>query len=130
MVGNEIPGIPNRWLNPRPAELLSHFQASLRRRTSRWVSNTLSDETETHSSAALALNNPFTYKKNLPVLHLRGGNDTTSPESHIETVRKVLPWGKIITYEGAGHWLMVEKKEEVTRDVLDWLSGVELKSKL
>jgi len=45
-------------------------------------------------------------------------------------MRKVLPWGKIIAYEGAGHWLMVEKKDEVTRDVLDWLTGVGAKSKL
>jgi len=45
-------------------------------------------------------------------------------------MRKVLPWAKIITYEGAGHWLMVDKKGEVIQDVLDWLSGVGPKSKL
>jgi len=80
--------------------------------------------------ATLAPNLPFAYKKGLPVLHLRGANDATSPEQATEIMRKVLPWGKIITYPDAGHWLMVEKKDEVTRDVLDWLSGVGHKSKL
>ena len=70
------------------------------------------------------------YNSGLPVLHLRGTNDATSPESLLGIVRKVLPWGKIIAYEGAGHWLMLEKEAEVTRDVLDWLTDVELKSKL
>jgi pimeloyl-ACP methyl ester carboxylesterase len=45
-------------------------------------------------------------------------------------MHKILPWAKIITYAGAGHWLMVERKEEVTRDVLDWLSDIKRKSKL
>ena len=46
-------------------------------------------------------------------------------------MRKVLPWARMVTYEGAGHWLMVEKKDEVTRDVLDWLTdSVGPKSKL
>jgi len=77
-----------------------------------------------------APNLPFAYKKGLPVLHLRGTNDATSPEYSMRAVRKILPWGKIITYEGAGHWLMLEKKDEVTRDVLDWLGDVGIKSKL
>ena len=58
------------------------------------------------------------------MLLLRGGNDATSPEFAVRVMRKVLPWGKIITYEGAGHWLMLEKKDEVIRDVLDWLSDM------
>jgi len=45
-------------------------------------------------------------------------------------VRKVLPWGKIITYEGVGHWLMLEKKDDVIKDVLDWLTDARLKPKL
>ena len=70
------------------------------------------------------------YNSGLPVLHLRGTNDTTSPESLLGIVRKVLPWGKIIAHAGAGHWLMLEKEAEVIRDVLDWLTDVKLKSKL
>ena len=77
-----------------------------------------------------APNLPIVYRKGLPVLHLRGANDATSPESLLQIVRKILPWGKIITYEGAGHWLMVERKDEVIQDVLDWLADVGLKSKL
>ena len=81
-------------------------------------------------SVALAPNLPFAYKKDLPVLHLRGGSDTTSPEFAVENMRKILPWGKIITYEGAGHWLMVERRDEVIRDVLGWLTDIRPKSKL
>lgn len=66
----------------------------------------------------------------LPVLHLRGLDDATSPEVPFEIARKALPWGRIITYEGAGHWLMLERKDEVIRDVLNWLADVKLKSKL
>jgi len=73
---------------------------------------------------------PFVYKMGLPVLHLRGLDDATSPEVPFEIARKVLPWGRFITYEGAGHWLMLERKDEVIRDVLDWLADMKLKSKL
>jgi pimeloyl-ACP methyl ester carboxylesterase len=93
-------------------------------------STTSNDEAEIHPSATIAPGLPFTYKKDLPVLHLRGANDITSPERSLETARKVLPWGKFITYEGAGHWLMLEKKDKVIRDVLDWLTDMRLKSKL
>ena len=40
--------------------------------------------------------------------------------------RRLYPTAKIITYEGAAHWLMIERKEAVTRDVLDWLYDVGL----
>ena len=40
--------------------------------------------------------------------------------------RRLYPAAKIITYEDAAHWLMIEKKEAVTRDVLDWLYEVGL----
>ena len=42
-----------------------------------------------------------------------------------ETCR-LYPAAKIITYEDAAHWLLIEKKEAVTRDVLDWLGEVGL----
>jgi soluble epoxide hydrolase/lipid-phosphate phosphatase len=81
-------------------------------------------------SSSPAPNLPFAYEKDLQVLHLRGSNDATSPEVALNVMRKVLPWAKVIIYEGAGHWLMVEKKDEVIRDVLDWLNGIGPKSKL
>ncbi|KAF9782169.1 Alpha/Beta hydrolase protein [Thelephora terrestris] len=78
-----------------------------------------------------APNLPFVYKESVPVLYLRGSNDATSPEQVVGVMRKALPWARIVTYEGAGHWLMVETKDEVTRDVLDWLTSfVGHKSKL
>ena len=66
----------------------------------------------------------------LPVLQLRGLSDATSPEVPFEIARKALPWARTITYEGAGHWLMLERKDEVIRDVLDWLTDMKLKPKL
>jgi len=77
-----------------------------------------------------APNLPFAYKEDVPVLYLRGANDATSPELVVGVMRKALPWAKIVTYEGAGHWLMLEKKDEVTREVLDWLAGMGPKPKL
>lgn len=35
---------------------------------------------------------------------------------------KKLQGAEIKTYEGAAHWLMIEKREQVTEDVLDWLA--------
>ena len=92
--------------------------------------STTSSVNETETIPPLAPNLPFAYKTDLPVLHLRGANDATSPEPMVKTMRKILPWAKIITYEGTGHWLMVEKKDEVVRDVLDWLADMGPKPKL
>ena len=59
---------------------------------------------------------------------MRGAKDITAPDLIVDIMRKALPRTKIVTYEDAGHWLMLEKKDEVTRDVLNWLADCELKS--
>jgi pimeloyl-ACP methyl ester carboxylesterase len=80
--------------------------------------------------AIWALDPPLAYKEDVPVLHFRGANDVTSPELGVKAMRKVLPWTKVVTYAGTGHWLMLEKRKEVTRDVLNWLGDIGRKPKL
>lgn len=69
---------------------------------------------------------PEVYEKGTPVLFLRGGKDGTSSKAGMRETRRLYPTAKIVTYEDAGHWLMIEKKDAVTRDVLDWLCEVGL----
>ena len=69
---------------------------------------------------------PETYRKGTPVLFLRGAKDGTSSKAVMRETRRLYPAAKIITYEDAAHWIMIEKKEAVTRDVLDWLCEVGL----
>ena len=75
-------------------------------------------------------NLPPTYAVDIPVLFLRGTADSTSPETDIGLMKKLLPQTKVINYEGAGHWLMYQEKENVVKDVLAWLSESSLTSKL
>lgn len=75
-------------------------------------------------------NLPSTYAVKIPILFLRGTADSTSPEVGISLTNKFLPHAKVINYEGAGHWLMYQEKENVTKDVLAWLSVSNLTSKL
>jgi len=75
-------------------------------------------------------NLPSTYAVKIPVLFIRGTADSTSPEVHVGLMKNFLPHTKVINYEGAGHWLMYQEKENVTKDVLAWLSVYNLTSKL
>lgn len=58
-----------------------------------------------------------TYREETRVLFLRGGKDKTSE------VGGELQHMEVIEYDDAAHWLMIEKKEEVTKDVLKWLNA-------
>lgn len=64
----------------------------------------------------------MTYAVKIPVLFLRGAADPTSPESRIGLMKQLLPQTKLISYEGAGHWIMYQEKDRVVKDVLVWLS--------
>jgi len=77
---------------------------------------------EPADSGIPADNLPPTYVVNIPVLFLRGTADRTSPEAGVGLIKKLLPQTKVINYEGAGHWIMHEEKENVVKDVLSWLS--------
>lgn len=87
----------------------------------------LLDRTVTHPLHSIAPNLLSRYKEDVPVLFIRGANDITTPDLIVDIMRQALPWTKIVTYEGAGHWLMLEKKDEVTQDVLNWLADFERK---
>ena len=67
-------------------------------------------------------NLPPTYAVQIPILFLRGTSDLSSPEVGVDLIKKVLPQTKVINYEGAGHWLMYQEKDNVMKDVLAWLS--------
>ena len=69
---------------------------------------------------------PQTYRQGTPVLFLRGAKDGTSTKAGMRETRRLYPTARIITYEDAAHWLMIEKKEAVAMDVLDWLCEVGL----
>lgn len=75
-------------------------------------------------------NLPITYAVKIPVLFLRGIADSASPEVGVHSIKKFLPQTKVISYEGAGHWLMYQEKDRVVKDVLAWLSESSLTAKL
>ncbi|KDQ64432.1 hypothetical protein JAAARDRAFT_52384 [Jaapia argillacea MUCL 33604] len=62
----------------------------------------------------------------LPVLFLWGTKDPASMPAHVERSRKFIPRLQDFALEGKGHWLMVEAKDVVTEQVLDWLDRLEL----
>ena len=62
----------------------------------------------------------------LPVLYLWGTKDpTTTPES-LKVSRMMIPKLKDISFEGVGHWIMVDAKEEVIKNVEGWLDELSL----
>lgn len=65
---------------------------------------------------------PTTYEVEIPVLFLRGTADRTSPEARIKLMSQLLPQTKVINYEGSGHWLMYQERDNVVKDILSWLS--------
>lgn len=68
----------------------------------------------------------MTYAVDIPVLFLRGTTDRASPEARTGLMKKLLPQTKVINYEGSGHWLMYQEKDNVVKDVLRWLSDSKL----
>lgn len=60
----------------------------------------------------------------IPILTIAGTNDPTCDLVALESTKPMLPQQQVILYEKAGHWLMVESKEDLLRDVNVWLSAV------
>ena len=50
-----------------------------------------------------------------------GTADSTTVASVIEKSRKFISRLQDVAFEGRGHWLMVEAKDEITDKVLSWL---------
>jgi len=66
---------------------------------------------------------PSRLPASLPALFIRGTEDASSPPEHARRAKKFVPSLRMVTLNDAGHWLMVERKEEVTRIVGDWIAA-------
>ncbi|TFK25957.1 alpha/beta-hydrolase [Coprinopsis marcescibilis] len=60
-------------------------------------------------------------RNDLPYLFLWGTDDLTVVTSVIAKSNKFIARFQDVAIEGKGHWLMVEAKEEVTTQVINWL---------
>jgi soluble epoxide hydrolase / lipid-phosphate phosphatase len=67
------------------------------------------------------VNLPSRLPASLPALFVRGTVDPTSQLRHAIRSKDFVPSLKIITLDGAGHWLMVQRKDEVTTLIADWI---------
>jgi esterase len=52
-----------------------------------------------------------------PVIFLRGGNSDYVPESDFKDILHVFPAAEIIDIPGAGHWIQVDKPDEVVKNI-------------
>ncbi|KAG5339146.1 hypothetical protein C0989_005376 [Termitomyces sp. Mn162] len=64
---------------------------------------------------------PANLSPSLPVLFMWGTADSTAVPTAIEKSRKFITRLQDVAFEGRGHWLMVEAKDEITEKVLSWL---------
>ncbi|TFY54888.1 hypothetical protein EVG20_g9527 [Dentipellis fragilis] len=70
------------------------------------------------------VNDSLGIRADLPVLCLGGANDSTGTPEQMESSRRFIPQLQATTFEGVGHWLMLEVRQEVTEKVLSWLNEV------
>jgi len=52
-----------------------------------------------------------------PVIFLKGGNSDYIPECDFRDIRHVFPASDIIEIPGAGHWIQVDKPDEVVKNI-------------
>ncbi|KAG6830513.1 hypothetical protein H0H92_000354 [Tricholoma furcatifolium] len=67
---------------------------------------------------------PSHLPSNLPILFIWGTHDPTCTPFVISKSKKFIKF-QDVAFEGKGHWLLVEAKEEVTEKVLSWLKEVQ-----
>ena len=53
-----------------------------------------------------------------------GDRDPTKNQVALDSTRKAVPQTKIVILEGVGHWLMIEAKEAVIKELTGWLDDV------
>lgn len=63
-------------------------------------------------------------RPDLPVLTIIGDRDPTKNQPALESTRKAVPQTKIVILDGVGHWLMIEAKDAVIKELTEWLSDV------
>ncbi|KAG6884826.1 hypothetical protein C0993_007999 [Termitomyces sp. T159_Od127] len=64
---------------------------------------------------------PAKLSPNLPVLFMWGTADSTVAPAAVQNARKFIAQLQDVAFEGRGHWLMVEAKDEITNKVISWL---------
>ncbi|KZT62779.1 alpha/beta-hydrolase [Calocera cornea HHB12733] len=69
------------------------------------------------TAANLKQNLPAT----LPALFFHPGSDPTSPQSSVDAMKPLVPNLEILQCKGAGHWLLLERSDMVTRKTIEWL---------
>ena len=57
-----------------------------------------------------------------PTLYLHGSEDGCMGVEVAESVRTLSPWAEVRIIEGAGHFLQLERPDEVAAAVLGWVS--------
>ncbi|KAG6861576.1 hypothetical protein C0995_014872 [Termitomyces sp. Mi166 len=67
---------------------------------------------------------PTNLSPHLPVLFMWGTADPTTASSVIHKSRKFISRLQDVAFEGRGHWLMVEAKDQITDRVLSWLQDL------
>lgn len=72
------------------------------------------------SEAGLQANLP----PNLPVLFIWGTKDPTATPFVINKARKFINRLQDVAFEGVGHWVLTEAKDELTEKVACWLQGL------
>jgi pimeloyl-ACP methyl ester carboxylesterase len=59
-----------------------------------------------------------------PTLVICGGEDRLTPRKYAAYLRDHIPGAQLVLVEGAGHMVMVERPEEVTRAIQRFLEGI------
>ncbi|KZP02835.1 alpha beta-hydrolase [Athelia psychrophila] len=65
---------------------------------------------------------PSPFPSHFPAILLWGTEDTTCPKFLIKKAYDQIPHMQDRPCQGKGHWLMLESRDEVTQQVLEWLS--------
>lgn len=58
-----------------------------------------------------------------PTLYLHGADDGCIGREVAESVSTLAPWATVSIVEGAGHFLQLEKPDEVNRLIIDWITA-------
>ncbi|EJU06363.1 alpha/beta-hydrolase [Dacryopinax primogenitus] len=67
----------------------------------------------------------------LPAVFVQPMEDPTAPQGAIDAMKTIVPGLEIIQYEGAGHWILLDRADDVSRDLMAWIDKVlEQKGKL
>ncbi|KAI6115201.1 Alpha/Beta hydrolase protein [Pisolithus croceorrhizus] len=72
----------------------------------------------------LAASLPSKPRITVPVIFIGGTDDKICPPNTIESQRALIDKITVVTFQGKGHWLMLEAPETITNEILFWLKGL------